>query len=77
MSLDLMGDPDIQQVFHKSYSLEDLTLVSEEEDSDGVEAAIEATPEEKVVSLQAHKITVFNCYQKCQRLFQNLNKDCL
>ena len=38
-----MGDPDIQSVFHKSYSLEDLALVDEEaEEVEEVEAALDA-----------------------------------
>ena len=40
VSLDLMGDPDIQNMFQKSYSLEDLTLVDaaeEQEEEDEVE----------------------------------------
>ena len=43
VSLDLMGDPDIQNMFQKSYSLEDLTLVDdmdeEDEDDENVEQA--------------------------------------
>ena len=39
VSTDLMGDPDIQNVFKKSYSLEDLTVpLDEEEEGDEEEA---------------------------------------
>ena len=42
MSLDLMGDPDIQNIFQKSYSLEDLGLVDEEgEEAAEVEDALD------------------------------------